>query len=72
MLLFKIMNLFNPKNSGGGRILTGAQEIACHFSQDHTMVTKFLDSIHKQSKYKVVKSFFYYLDRSLVIQPRPS
>ena len=27
------------------------------------MVTKFLDFIHKHPKYKVVKSFFYYLDR---------
>ena len=54
---------FNPKNCGGGRILPGAQEIACHFSQDHTMVTKFLDFIKKHPKYKVVKSFFYYLDR---------
>ena len=53
----------NPKNCGGGRILPGAQEIACHFSQDHTMVTKFLDFIKKHPKYKVVKSFFYYLDR---------
>ena len=53
----------NPKNCGGGRILPGAQEIACHFSQDHTMVTKFLDFIKKHPKYKVFKSFFYYLDR---------
>ena len=52
-----------PKNCGGGRILPGGQEIVCHFSQDHAMVTKFLDFIHKHSKYKVVKSFFYYLDR---------
>ena len=36
---------------------------ACHFSQDHTMVPKFLDFIHKYPKYKVVKWFFYYLDR---------
>ena len=48
---------------GGGRILPIGQEIACHFSQDHTMVTKFLGFIHKHPKYKVVKSFFYYLDR---------
>ena len=27
------------------------------------MVTKFLDFVHKHPKYKVVKSFFYYLDR---------
>ena len=47
----------------GGLIQSIAGEIACHFSQDHTMVTKFLDFIHKHPKYKVVKSFFYYLDR---------
>jgi len=55
---------FNPKRPGGGLILPFGQEIACHFSQDHTMVTKFPDFIHKHPKYKVVKSFFYYLDRS--------
>ena len=55
---------FNPKRpGGGGGILPIGQEIACHFSQDHTMVTKFLGFIHKHPKYKVVKSFFYYLDR---------
>ena len=27
------------------------QEIACHFSQDHAMVTKILDFIHKHLKY---------------------
>ena len=31
---------------GGGGILPIGQEIACHFSQDHTMITKFLDFIH--------------------------
>ena len=54
---------FNPKRPGGGRILPGGQGIACHFSLDHAMVTKFLDFVHKHLKYKVVKSFFYYLDR---------
>ena len=54
----------NPKRPGGvGRILPGGQKIACHFSLDHAMVTKFLDFVHKHLKYKVVKSFFYYLDR---------
>ena len=51
------------KDPGGGRILPGGQEIACHFSLDHAMVTKFLDFVHKHLKYKVIKSFFYYLDR---------
>jgi hypothetical protein len=38
----------NPKEGGGGgpNVPTG-QEIACHFSQDHAMVTKILDFIHK-------------------------
>ena len=51
------------KYAGGRWIQPIGREIACHFSQDHTMVTKFLDFIHKHPKYKVVKSFFYYLDR---------
>ena len=49
------------KDPGG--ILPIGQEIACHFSQDHTMVTKFLDFIHKHPNQKLVKFFFYYLDR---------
>ena len=48
---------------GGGLRQPIGQEITCHFSQDHTMVKKFLDFIHKHPKYKVVKSFFYYFDR---------
>ena len=44
-------------------ILPIGQEMACHFSQDYTMVTKFLGFIHKHPKCKVVKSFFYCLDR---------
>ena len=51
------------KDMGGGWNHPTGQEIACHFSQDHTMVTKFLDFIHKHPNYKVVKSFFYYLGR---------
>ena len=51
------------KYAGRGQILSIGQEIACHFSHDHTMVTKLLDFIKKHPKYKVVKSFFYYLDR---------
>ena len=35
------------KDAGSGLIQSIGQEIACHFSQDHTMVTKFLDFIHK-------------------------
>ena len=59
----------------GGLIQSIAREIACHFSQDHTMVTKFLEYIQKHLKYKVVESFFYYLDRfsrnSAETEPRP-
>ena len=50
------------KDAGGPKVLTG-QEIACHFSQDHTVVTKILDFIHKHPNLKVVESFFHYLDR---------
>ena len=46
--------LFNPKvpkrcggGGGGGGILPIGQEMACHFSQDHAMVIKILDFIHK-------------------------
>ena len=44
------------------RLLRVGWGIACHFSQDHPMVKKILDFIHKHPKYKLVKSFFYYLD----------
>ena len=44
---------------GGGNPPIG-QEIACHFSQDHAMVTKILDFIHKHLNYKVLNSFFDY------------
>ena len=56
--------LLTLKDAGGGgaKVPTG-QEIACHFSQDHTVVTKILDFIHKHLNLKVVKSFFHYLDR---------
>ena len=48
---------------GGGLKVPTGQEIACHFSQNHTVVTKLLDFIHKHLILKVVKSFFHYLDR---------
>ena len=41
---------------GGGWNHHAGQEIARHFSQEHTMVTKFLEFIHKHPNYKVVKS----------------
>ena len=34
------------------------QDISCHFSQNHVMVTKILDFSHKHSNQKFVKSFF--------------
>ena len=38
---------FNPKRPGGGGWNPPiGQEIACHFSQDHAMVTKILENIH--------------------------
>ena len=56
---------------GGGWNHHAGQEIARHFSQEHTMVTKFLEFIHKHPNYKVVKSFFYYLGRfSAKTEPR--
>ena len=33
--------------SGGGSKWPAGQEIACHFSQDHAVVTKILDFTHK-------------------------
>ena len=37
----------NPKGGGGCPKVTAAQEIVCHFSQGHPMVTKNLDFILK-------------------------
>ena len=58
-----VVLIVNPKGGGGGLKVPAGQEIACHFSQDHTVVTKILDFIHKHPNQKVVKSFFHYLDR---------
>ena len=44
----------NPKRPGEGRNLPIGQEIACHFSQDHTMTTKILDFIHNDPNKKLV------------------
>ena len=35
------------KEAGGGPKVPTGQEIVCHFSQGHAMVTKSLDFIHK-------------------------
>ena len=53
--LFKFINFkkgrldfwLNPKGGGDGPKVPAGQEIVCHFSQDHAMVTKNLDFIHK-------------------------
>ena len=58
-----ILNCLTLKDAGGGAKVPTGQEIACHFSQDHTVVTKVLDFIRKHPNLKVVKSFFYYLDK---------
>ena len=42
ILVFLTLN-----DAGGGSKWPTGQEIACHFSQDHAMVTKILDFIHK-------------------------
>ena len=42
-----VNSILNPKGGGGGPKVPAGQEIACHFSQDHAMVTKILDFIHK-------------------------
>ena len=39
--------VLNPKGGGGGSKCPIGQEIGSHFSQDHAMVTKILDFIHK-------------------------
>ena len=49
-----VLTLKNPGcgmcvcEGGGGNPPIG-QEIACHFSQDHAMVPKILDFIHKHT-----------------------
>ena len=48
---------------GGGPKVPSGFSIGCHFLQEHVMVTKILDFIHIHPNKKLVKSFFYYLDR---------
>ena len=38
-----IRYVFKPKGCGGGPKVPGGQEIVCHFSQGHAMITKILD-----------------------------
>ena len=59
---FRYINCLTLKEAGGLKVPAG-QEIACNFSQDHTVVTKILDFINKHLNYKVLKSFFDYPDR---------
>jgi hypothetical protein len=44
--LLNFENWVNQKGGVGGPKVPAGQ-IACHFSQDHAMVTKILDFIHK-------------------------
>ena len=48
-ILISLFVWFNPKRCGGGPKVPAGQEIVCHFSQGHAMVTKILDFIHKHS-----------------------
>ena len=41
------LDRLNPKGGGGGSKCPIGQEIRSHFPQDHAMVTKILDFIHK-------------------------
>ena len=45
--IFENINFYNPSRGGGGSKCSIGQEIGSHFSQDHPMVTKILDFIHK-------------------------
>ena len=42
-----VTKLVNPEGCGGGSKCPYGFSIGCHFSQDHAMVTKILDFIHK-------------------------
>ena len=46
-------SLFNPKEGGGGSYVPMAQEIACHFSQDHARVLKLPDFFKNDVKPRV-------------------
>ena len=48
--------IINPKPGGGSYVPT-AQEIACHFSQDHTRVLKLLDFFKNDVHPRVKDSF---------------
>ena len=45
-IIFGNQTMLTLKDMGGWNHPAG-QEITCHFSQDHAMVTKILDFIHK-------------------------
>ena len=46
---FRQSKKINPKGGRGGSKVTAGQEVVCHFSQGHAMVTKHLDFIHKHA-----------------------
>ena len=47
----------NPKEGGGGSYVPAAQEIACHFSQDHARILKLLDFFKNDVGQRVKESF---------------
>ena len=49
-----IMQGLTLVEAGGGSKCPIGQEIGSHFSQDHPMVTKFLDFIHKHLSYEIL------------------
>ena len=57
--LFHIGLILNPKIPGGGADSIHWSGDRCHFSQDHTMITKILDFIQLEGS----QVYFYYLDR---------
>ena len=46
-------NVLTLKEAGVVQKVPAGQEIVCHFSQDHAMVTKNLDFIHKNLNYSL-------------------
>ena len=47
----------NPKEGGGGSYVPAAQEIACHFLQDHARILKLLDFFKNDVGQRVKESF---------------
>ena len=45
------------KKAGGGAYVLTAQEIVCHFSQDHARIVRFLDFFKNDVEPRVKESF---------------